>query len=255
MSPARPVDPPVPCETVARHDVSETNKRTRRTSDVALRIMPLLDSMLRAYEYAQDIECETWEFAVEIRELLQTGLNQSDLRWLVKKGFIEHGRDVTGPSDESRVFRRERGLVFTKRTCFVLTPRGASYFRELRSQQDERRRVVTLHATSPASEVPGAPHVALPHWDRDRQELRIGNTVVKQFKVPAPNQEMIIAAFDEEGWPPRIDDPLPPHPQQDPKRRLHDTINSLNRNQRVELIRFLGDGSGQGVRWERADRQ
>ena len=96
---------------------------------------------------------------------------------------------------------------------------------------------------------------ALPHWDRDRQELRVGNVVVKQFKVPAPNQEMIIAAFEEEGWPPRIDDPLPPHPQQDSKRRLHDTINSLNRNQREELIRFLGDGSGQGIRWERTDRQ
>jgi hypothetical protein len=37
--------------------------------------------------------------------------------------------------------------------------------------------------------------------------------VVKEFKLPAPNQETILTAFQEEGWPPRIDDPLPPVPQ------------------------------------------
>jgi hypothetical protein len=31
---------------------------------------------------------------------------------------------------------------------------------------------------------------------------------------------------------------------------LHDTITTLNRHQKHRLIRFLGDGSGQGVRWE-----
>ena len=64
------------------------------------------------------------------------------------------------------------------------------------------------------------------------------------------NQERILAAFEEEGWPVHIDDPLPPHPEQDSKRRLHDTINSLNRNQKKRLIQFLGNGNGQGIRWE-----
>jgi hypothetical protein len=80
--------------------------------------------------------------------------------------------------------------------------------------------------------------------------LRVGEVVVKQFKVPAANQERILAAFEEDGWPIRIDDPLPPAVEQDPKRRLHDTINSLNRNQKRPLIRFIGDGSGQGIRWQ-----
>ena len=92
----------------------------------------------------------------------------------------------------------------------------------------------------------------VPVWDCDRQELRWGGTLIKQFKVPSPNQETILAAFEEEHWPPRIDDPLPPQMDQEPKRRLHDTINTLNRNQKNALIRFLGDGSGQGVRWEPA---
>jgi hypothetical protein len=56
-------------------------------------------------------------------------------------------------------------------------------------------------------------------------------------------------AFEEDGWPPRIDDPLPQKLNQDPKSRLHDTIKCLNRNHRKRLIRFSGDGTGEGVVW------
>jgi hypothetical protein len=31
---------------------------------------------------------------------------------------------------------------------------------------------------------------------------------------------------------------------------LHDTINTLNRHQKHLLVHFLGDGTGEGVRWE-----
>jgi hypothetical protein len=89
-----------------------------------------------------------------------------------------------------------------------------------------------------------------PEWDQVRQELRVSGMLVKQFKVPAANQEAILATFHEEDWPPRIDDPLVPRGDQDPKRRLHDTINSLNRNQKRPILHFFGDGTGQGVRWE-----
>ena len=81
-------------------------------------------------------------------------------------------------------------------------------------------------------------------------ELRIGAVTVKRFKWMAPNQETVLAAFEEEGWPHRIDDPLPPHPDQDSKRRLSDTIKCLNHKQKNELIRFHGDGTGEGVTWE-----
>ena len=64
--------------------------------------------------------------------------------------------------------------------------------------------------------------------------------IVKEFKVPAANQEAILAAFQEEGWVPRIDDPLAPQLNQDSKRWLHDTINSLNRNQKHELDSLPG---------------
>ncbi len=91
---------------------------------------------------------------------------------------------------------------------------------------------------------------ARPRWDRATRVLSLGSSVVKRFRMRARNQETIVAAFEEEGWPHRIDDPLPPREDLEPKYRLHFTIQSLNEGQPVHLIRFFGDGTGEGVCWE-----
>ncbi|MBI3464992.1 MAG: hypothetical protein HY000_18340 [Planctomycetes bacterium] len=70
------------------------------------------------------------------------------------------------------------------------------------------------------------------------------------FKEPAPNQETILAVFQEEKWPRQIDDPLPPRAGTDPKKRLHDAIHLLNQHQLHGAIRFHGDGTGRRVSWE-----
>jgi hypothetical protein len=80
--------------------------------------------------------------------------------------------------------------------------------------------------------------------------LWVGEAVVKRFRVPASNQEVVLSVFEEEGWPKHIDDPLSPAPEMDPKRRLHSTIHCLNRNQKRHLIHFRGDGHGTGLCWE-----
>jgi hypothetical protein len=67
--------------------------------------------------------------------------------------------------------------------------------------------------------------------------------------VPAANQEVVLAALEEQGWPGRIDDPLPPSHNTDPRTRLHDTIKALNRNQVKRLPSFQGGGTGRGVIW------
>ena len=51
---------------------------------------------------------------------------------------------------------------------------------------------------------------AAPEWDAMYRELRVGRCVIKVYKVPSPNQEAVLEAFQEEGWPHRIDDPLLP---------------------------------------------
>jgi hypothetical protein len=60
---------------------------------------------------------------------------------------------------------------------------------------------------------------------------------------------LILRVFEEEGWPPRIDDPLDRAPDRDPQQRLHDAVRRLNGNQSRCRIRFSRDGTGQGILW------
>jgi len=213
-------------------------------------IASALSLLRRAREYAEDLGRDVWDFAVEIQTLRAAGISNSDLRWLLGKGYVEHATEVTRPDDAGRKFRRDTGCRFSRKTCLVLTASGDQV--ACSTTQDWDRPKATgdrADAAGPTGSA-GASRGLTPSWDRDRRELRLGGALIKRFKTTAPNQEAIIAAFEEEGWPPRIDDPIPPQFGQDPKCRLHDTINALNRNQKNRLINFLGDGSGQGVRWE-----
>ncbi len=81
----------------------------------------------------------------------------------------------------------------------------------------------------------------------------MGDVALKRFRQPATNQEIVLSAFQDDGWPPRIDDPLPGKAGQDSKGRLHDTIKRLNSAQHPWLIRYYGDGTGYGVCWELRD--
>jgi len=74
--------------------------------------------------------------------------------------------------------------------------------------------------------------------------------VIKRFRQKRRDQETILAAFEEQGWPPRIDDPLPGREGLDRRRHLRDTTDNLNRHQQHRLIKFMGDGTGQGVPWD-----
>ncbi len=93
----------------------------------------------------------------------------------------------------------------------------------------------------------------LPRWDAESRRLWLGERLLKAFRQPAPNQTILLAVFQEQGWVRRIDDPLPRQEgdkEEDAKRRLHDTIKNLNRVLPAGTIRFHGDGTGQGILWD-----
>jgi hypothetical protein len=220
-----------------------------------------LHRLLKASKYAEDTGRHVWEFAVTIGELRRDGVAENELRWLVCRGYIEHADEVTTKGNE-RAFDHQVSLRFSKRSAFVVTSAGVAFSRESLNGA-LRTESCTGGDESSQKGVPRLPHVGAPEnghrrsngnicpkWDRDRRELRVGGKLIKVFKLPSPMQEAILVAFEEEHWPPRIDDPLPGHPDHLPKRRLHDTIKSLNRNQKNSLIRFMGDGTGEGIRWE-----
>jgi hypothetical protein len=191
-----------------------------------------LAPLLEAYQCARQLGKDVWEFAVELRCLREAGLTHSQLRWLLAQGWVTQQAECSRPSAKRRAFRRVENLSLGEAGCFVLTERGAGVFSSLR--QHHRA----------ASDRP-----ARPCWDALRCELRVGAAIVKHFKQPAPNQQLVLQAFEEEGWPPRIDDPLPPEPDQDAKQRLHSTINNLNRSHKTILMQFCGRGDAQSFGW------
>jgi hypothetical protein len=207
-----------------------------------------LATLLEAFDYSVDTKCDRWDFAVPMRNLLDLGLNEADLRFLVRKGYAAHAREVTLEGDDGRQFRSTGDLTFSRRSCLVLTDVGVASARSVGHNPPTRKQSGAESARIPANS--NQPERPMIHWDAETRRLRVNGQLVKRFKWPAANQETILNAFQEEGWPDRIDDPLPPKPEQDPKRRLSDTIKCLNRNQTVQLIHFSGDGTGEGVLWE-----
>jgi hypothetical protein len=200
--------------------------------------------LLEASRSAVECRVDWWEFAVAISELEAAGLSHGHLRWLVRHGYAEHGCERTTTRSKKRAFDRSVNLAFTPRTCFALTALGLTF---VGSIVDEHAKVRLLTAPS-AIEVRQAN--APPSWLQERRELWWGGYLVKRFRTPAGNQEALLTVFQEEGWPPRIDDPLPPIANRDAKVRLHDTIKALNRCQAHAVLRFHGDGTGQAVFWK-----
>ena len=223
-------------------------KKSTRASTNGLdgKISNALERLAEALDYASDAGRGEWDFAVEIQVLRAAGLAAGDLRWLVCKSYVEHAREITLPGEDGRAFHPTGNLTFAKRTCFVLTAAGLS---AVRGQSTAASASCRISSVSRVDGSHGHDKRLVPHWDPKLHELRLNGQLVKRFKLPAQNQEIILAAFEEEGWPARIDDPLPPRHTQNPKRRLQDTIKSLNRNQKNRLVRIMGDGTGQGIRW------
>lgn len=209
------------------------------------RLQHALALLIEGHECASDLKQQTWEFAVEGVEFARAGVSRNLLRWLVCKGYVEHAVEVVQPDQQGRKFRPSDRLCFSRRSCFVITPSGVELARQhLLTGKSE----AVVSSADPERLTHANP--LLPCWDEQRRELRLEGEVVKKYKRPAPNQELILQVFQEEGWPPRIDDPLPIRSDRSPRIRLHDTINQLNQAQKVPRIRFRGDGTGQGVFWE-----
>lgn len=214
------------------------------------RIKPFMVLLRNAFFYAKQSNSDVWEFALEFNQVRDEQVSVSDLRWLVRSGVIDHAQEVTCPGDATRRFATSGNLSFCPKTCFVLTEKGLISLRQLNNHSAPAVLPSSEESTTNGHVRLQQPKVALhPVWDAENRQLRFDGRIVKQFKWKAANQERVLAAFQEEGWPECIDDPLPPSENVNPKRRLHDTIKCLNRNRHNDLIRFHGNGNGQGVIW------
>jgi hypothetical protein len=194
-----------------------------------------LRHLAEARAAALAVGTEPWEFAVSLPDLYAAGVGCTEVRWLIARGLVDHAAERFGPGPRRR-FRRVAALALSLRSCFVVTPEG--------------QRLLDLSATAA-----GPARADGPRWDRGRRQLWLHDQLVKWFRVPAASQETILAAFQEDGWPSRIDDPLMRRVECTPQDRLHEAVKGLNRHQVRPLLRFFRDGTGLGVAWaERAAR-
>jgi hypothetical protein len=201
-------------------------------------ISRLLHKLSRAWQFSLDCDRSRWDFAVELSDLIHDGISHETLRWMIGKGLIEHAIESDTQQGIGRSFESSGGFTFHVRSCFVITAVG------LELQEGTGTAVSMPPVVNPTN------GKMVPSWDDQRHELRLAGQLVKRFKWRAANQEAVLAAFQEEGWPPRIDDPLSPVADTDPKRRLSDAIKCLNRKQKNPLLRFSGDGTGEGILWD-----
>ena len=66
-------------------------------------LQAVLVKLAEAHDYARDVECDPWQYAVEIDRLKALGATTSDLLWLIRNGCVEHRKEITRPSDAEQV--------------------------------------------------------------------------------------------------------------------------------------------------------
>ncbi len=87
-------------------------------------IRAALELLFQASRQAEDHRCSIWARAVPITRLRAARVTNDELRWLVRTGHVECAIVVRAYGEKSQSFRRNGHMVFTPKTCFVLTVDG-----------------------------------------------------------------------------------------------------------------------------------
>jgi hypothetical protein len=175
-------------------------------------------------------ECAVEEMALEPQFLHDKGVTDVQLGALIGAGYVETRAKPGGPEGRSPAAPPEGGPPGPAGACVVLTPAGMVL-------------AAGLLGTAPGPR-------ETPRYDRFKRAFSFQGVVVKQFKRKAPNQETILLAFEEQGWPEEIDNPLPPDEFTAPAVQLHDTLKSLTNDQDPCTLGFLMTSGGTRVRWQ-----
>jgi hypothetical protein len=83
-----------------------------------------------------------------------------------------------------------------------------------------------------------------PRWKSDLGELWLGDTLCKRYRQRAERQRLVLEAFQEDGWPSRIDSPLPAGD----RAVLSNTLRRLNTGN-AQIV-FESDGR-EGIIWRK----
>jgi hypothetical protein len=188
------------------------------------RLIPEIRPVLAQLWVAYQLEGRTTGFefkkGMSVLQVLSTGGSLAAIDWLIEERFVY----CLTSQQSSRIIRRSR---------LRLTKSGTRLADALLDRRPARRKLK-------------------PYWDSQMRQLWVGKVLVKEFSQPSQNQCLILDGFDELGWPPAIDDPLPGDGSKKRRKRLLDAIRRLN-SQINQRIRFYIDGNGTRIRWELID--
>jgi hypothetical protein len=202
--------------------------------------------LLLAYWDAQDRQRPGRANPVPLPYLRKKGIADHILLWLLYQGHVEHLQSADNEYACGSQVSGKNSLILTKSSCFTLTERGAVCTEDFLSAALVLNGPIAFQALWDRLLV----GLLTPWYDRDNRALSWGRHVLKCFRQPSMNQELVLYAAEELGWDPWFDDPLPRRPGTNPKILLHDTIKDLNRRQVPHFIHFRGDGTGKRVGWE-----
>ena len=203
--------------------------------------------LLKAYDLARDASCEISEFAVEIDRLHRHGFLVEHLRWLIAKGYGRHLVEVTEDGNDKRVFHPAKNR-FHKHSCIILLEAGAEFARQVCQKPGKAAGVAERQPRHKRATSRRTPASGKPRWNAEKRILEFRGEILRSYTRSARNQQAALDRFEALGWPETIDcrsflkgSNL--------KSQIHNTINPLNKNQRVKRLRFMPDGTGFGMKW------
>ena len=146
-------------------------------------ICKTLLELRKAHQAASACGRDPWDFAIRISQLFRCGISTEVLRTLIGRMWITHMQRIPDHVNLPE-FQAESRLIFSDRTCFVLTVQGL----EVADKLAAPGMCFTNQPKNPSTITPPAARYPTPCWDRQRRELRMGDVLVKRFRWPAENQ-------------------------------------------------------------------
>jgi hypothetical protein len=202
--------------------------------------------LLAARWEAEDLQRPASLAAVPYARLRARSVSDANLLWMMYHAHVEHLLPARSKARGGAALRPAATLHFGRSSSFSLTDPGAEFADEFLAD-----------VLAPGEEGAFARAwerlllgTLAPSYDRGDRLFSWGRHVLKCFRQPAGNQELVLSAAEEQAWPRWFDDPLPRREATNPKLLLRNTIKDLNRGQSVSLIHFIGDGTGTRVGWE-----
>ena len=174
-----------------------------------------LELLLGPYEQAEESGVSVWEVAATRPSLNAQGLTDDLLLRLLDQGLVDQ--------------RLER---------IVLTARGAAV---ARGRGDPGQGLSGPHVVG---------ELTVPFYDEDLRTLSYAGRLVKRLRQQADVQEIVLRAFQRQGWPRALKNPLPKGPTIPLETRLHYAIRGLMNAQKDARIRFFRNGTACTICWE-----